>query len=141
LISLSASGGTAPYTYNINNGTFQSAATFQGLNNGTYQVGVKDANGCTATLTGVTVASRSEGPTFAAVKALIQANCVTCHNATYASGGVNLSTDCSIVSGKDRIKARAVDGNPSPMPSGGLLPAAERQKITDWITAGGRVID
>ena len=141
LISLSASGGTAPYTYNINNGTFQSAATFQGLNNGTYQVGVKDANGCTATLTGVSVASRSEGPKFTAVKALIQANCVTCHNATNASGGVNLSTDCSIVSGKDRIKARAVDGNPSPMPSGGLLPAAERQKITDWITAGGRVID
>ena len=92
-------------------------------------------------LTGVTVASRSEGPKFTAVKSLIQANCVTCHNATNASGGVNLSTDCSIVSAKDRIKARAVDGNPSPMPSGGLLPAAERQKITDWITAGGRVID
>jgi uncharacterized membrane protein len=104
-------------------------------------LGVKDANGCTATLTGVSVTSRTEGPKFTAVKALIQANCVTCHNATNASGGVNLSTDCSIVSGKDRIKARAVDGNPSPMPSSGLLPAAERQKITDWINAGGRVID
>ena len=141
LIAVSASGGAAPYTYNLNNGTYQSSSTFQGLNNGTYQLGVKDANGCTATLTGVSVASRTEGPKFTAVKALIQANCVTCHNATNASGGVNLSTDCSIVSGKDRIKARAVDGNPSPMPSSGLLPAAERQKITDWINAGGRVID
>lgn len=141
LIAVSASGGAAPYTYNLNNGTYQSSSTFQGLSNGTYQLGVKDANGCTATLTGVTVASRSEGPKFTAVKSLIQANCVTCHNATNASGGVNLSTDCSIVSAKDRIKARAVDGNPSPMPSSGLLPAAERQKITDWINAGGRVID
>lgn len=141
LIAISANGGSSPYTYNLNNGAYQSGSTFQGLNNGTYQIGVKDANGCTATLTGIAVASRTEGPKFTAVKALIQANCVSCHNATNASGGVNLSTDCSIVSAKDRIKARAVDGNPSPMPSGGLLPASERQKITDWITAGGRVID
>jgi hypothetical protein len=34
-----------------------------------------------------------------------------------------------------------VDGNPSPMPTGGLLPANERQKITDWINAGGRITD
>jgi len=140
-ILVSATGGTAPYSYNLNNGPFQSTSTFQGLNNGTYQIGVKDANGCTATLTGVTVESRAEGPKFAAVKALVQANCVSCHSASNASGGMNLSTDCFIVSAKDRIKARAVDGNPSPMPSGGLLPASERQKITDWITAGGRVID
>lgn len=141
LITVSAAGGTSPYTYSLNNGTAQSTNTFQGLSNGTYQLTVKDANNCSATITGVTISSRSEGPKFTAVKSLIQANCVTCHNATNASGGVNLSTDCSIVSAKDRIKARAVDGNPSPMPSGGLLPAAERQKITDWITAGGRVID
>ncbi|MFM7510342.1 MAG: hypothetical protein ACKO33_01035 [Bacteroidota bacterium] len=141
LIAISANGGSSPYTYNLNNGAYQSGSTFQGLNNGTYQIGVKDANGCTATLTGIAVASRTEGPKFTAVKALIQANCVSCHNATNASGGVNLSTDCSIVSAKDRIKARAVDGLPSPMPSSGLLPASERQKITDWITAGGRVID
>lgn len=141
LIAVSASGGAAPYTYNINNGTFQPSSTFQGLNNGTYQIGVRDANGCAATLTGVAVTSRAEGPRFAAVKALIQANCVSCHNNNLAYGGVNFSTDCSIVSGRDRIKARAVDGNPSPMPTAGLLPASERQKITDWITAGGRVID
>lgn len=141
LITINASGGSIPYTYSLNNGTAQSSSTFQGLNNGTYQVTVKDANGCTATLTGISVASRTEGPKFAAVKALIQANCVSCHNASSASGGANLSTDCSIVSAKDRIKARAVDGQPSPMPAGGLLPASERQKITDWINAGGRVTD
>jgi mono/diheme cytochrome c family protein len=140
-ISINASGGATPYTYSLNNGTMQSSSTFQGLNNGTYQVTVKDANSCTATLTGISVASRAEGPKFAAVRTLIQTQCVSCHNATTANGGVNLSTDCNIVSAKDRIKARAVDGQPSPMPVGGLLPASERQKITDWINAGGRVID
>lgn len=140
-IVIAASGGSTPYTFSINNGAFQSTNTFSGLNQGTYRVDVKDANGCTGTLTGISVGARSEGPKFAAVKALVQANCVSCHNATSASGGVNLSTDCSIVSAKDRIKARAVDGVPSPMPTSGLLSATERQKITDWITAGGRVID
>lgn len=140
-IAVTASGGTSPYTYSINNGTFQATSTFQSLNQGTYRLDVKDANGCSATLTGVTLGARTEGPKFAAVRTLIQAQCVSCHNATTANGGVNLSTDCSIVSAKDRIKARAVDGIPSPMPSGGLLPASERQKITDWINAGGRVID
>ncbi|MBM3159382.1 MAG: c-type cytochrome [Bacteroidetes bacterium] len=141
IIVVIATGGTAPYSYNINNGAFQSSSSFQGLNNGTYQIGVKDVNGCTATLTGVTVESRETGPKFAAVKQLIQANCVSCHNGPGGIGGMNLSTDCNIVSAKERIKARAVDGTPSPMPSGGLLPPSERQKIIDWIAAGGRVTD
>ena len=141
LISVAAAGGSPPYSYSLNNGTAQSTNTFQGLNNGTYQISVKDLNGCTSTLTGITVASRTEGPKFAAVRTLIQAYCVSCHNATSASGGVNLNADCNIVSAKDRIKIRTVDGIPSPMPTGGLLSATERQKITDWITAGGRVID
>jgi hypothetical protein len=34
-----------------------------------------------------------------------------------------------------------VDGNPSPMPPGGLLPASEQQKIINWINAGGRFAD
>ena len=81
------------------------------------------------------------GPKFTAVKSLIQSQCLSCHNASMANGGVNLSTDCSIISAKNRIKVRAVDGTPSPMPTTGLLPASERQKITDWINAGGRVTD
>lgn len=140
-IVVSASGGASPYSYAINNGAYQSTSTFQGINNGTYQIGVRDANGCTATLTGVTVASKPDGPKFTAVKALIQASCLSCHNSTNASGGANFSIDCNIVSSKDRIKLRAVDGTPSPMPTGGLLSATERQKITDWINAGGRTID
>lgn len=46
-ITFLATGGTAPYTYSINNGsTFQPAATFNNLPSGTYSSVVKDANGC-----------------------------------------------------------------------------------------------
>ncbi|SFH24353.1 T9SS type B sorting domain-containing protein [Pontibacter chinhatensis] len=39
-------GGTAPYTYALNNGSFQAAATFANVAAGEYTIRVKDANGC-----------------------------------------------------------------------------------------------
>lgn len=45
-----ASGGTGTYTYRIGNqGSFQSGNTFSDLAEGTYQVTVRDANGCETT--------------------------------------------------------------------------------------------
>ncbi|MBD3637483.1 MAG: gliding motility-associated C-terminal domain-containing protein [Crocinitomicaceae bacterium] len=40
------SGGTAPYQYNLNGGTFGGSGTFTGLCAGTYNVIVQDTNGC-----------------------------------------------------------------------------------------------
>ncbi|MCE7990859.1 MAG: PKD domain-containing protein [Roseivirga sp.] len=40
-------GGTAPYTYKVNNGGFQSSPEFAGLNVGQYTLTAQDANGCT----------------------------------------------------------------------------------------------
>lgn len=140
-ITAAASGGTGPYTYSLNGGAFQSSATFSSLNAGTFSITAKDANGCTGTQGNIAVGTRSAGPLFTAVRTLIQNNCVSCHNASTANGGVNLSTDCAIVSAKDRINVRAVQGTPTPMPTSGLLPAADRQAITNWINAGGRVTD
>ncbi len=141
-ISVAASGGASPYTFSLNNsGQFQSSNVFSNLNQGTYSISVRDANGCTALQNSIAVTERAAGPLFTAVKALIQSNCVSCHNATVANGNTNLSTDCSIVSARDRIRIRAVDGTGGPMPQSGLLPLSERQKITNWINAGGRVTD
>lgn len=46
------SGGTAPYEYSIDGGsTFQSGLSFTGLTAGSYNLVVRDANGCTQTST------------------------------------------------------------------------------------------
>lgn len=44
------SGGTAPYTYSLNGGGFQTGTSFTGLSAGNYIVTIKDDNGCTFTL-------------------------------------------------------------------------------------------
>jgi gliding motility-associated-like protein len=45
-VTVAGSGGTAPYMYNINGGTFQVSGTFSTLTAGLYTVTVKDANLC-----------------------------------------------------------------------------------------------
>lgn len=85
--------------------------------------------------------SGTPGPLFTAVKSLMQANCESCHNNSIANGGMNWTSNCNIVTNKTRIKARAVDNNPTPMPPTGALAQADKDKITAWINAGGRITD
>ncbi len=140
MITASASGGTGIYTYSLNGGTFQSSGVFNNLLAGNYNVVAKDGNGCSGTTTQA-VSNAPAGPLFSQVRTVLQNNCVPCHNNVQAEGGMNWTIDCNIVTFKDRIQARAVNGNPSPMPPTGLLPSSERQKITQWINAGGRYSD
>jgi hypothetical protein len=49
-ITVTASGGTGPYTYAINNGNFSGSSTFSNLAAGSYDIIVRDANGCMAIL-------------------------------------------------------------------------------------------
>ncbi|WP_417785284.1 T9SS type B sorting domain-containing protein [Tenacibaculum sp.] len=57
-ITVSATGGTAPYQYSINSGAFTAKTTgshtFTGLAEGSHTVTVRDANGCEDTITGGT---------------------------------------------------------------------------------------
>jgi hypothetical protein len=139
-ITATGCGGTGPYTYSLNGGAFQASGLFSNLAAANYNVTAKDVNGCLGTVS-VNVPNRPQGPLFTQVKTLLQNNCVVCHNSANPNGGMNWEVDCNIVNFKNRILERAVNGNPSPMPPSGLLPASERQKIVDWINAGGRYID
>jgi len=132
----------AGIVYNLNNGANQNAAEFAGLLPGRYQVKVTNADGCSR-MDSVQVTGKpvTPGPRFLAVKALFAVNCTPCHFGPGPSAGLNLASNCQIAGKWDRIKARAVDGISSPMPQGGLMPPAERQKITDWINAGHRITD
>ena len=49
-LTVSATGGSAPYSYSIDGATFQEASTFTVLDSGSYVLTVKDANACTATV-------------------------------------------------------------------------------------------
>jgi hypothetical protein len=46
-ITAAGSGGTAPYQYKLDAGAYQNSGSFTGLSGGTYTVWVRDANGCT----------------------------------------------------------------------------------------------
>lgn len=138
-VTVTAAGSTG-FTYNIDGGTFQASNVFNNVTAGDHTIIAKDSEGCTKSGT-VTITSSPSGVLFAAVKAVINTNCVSCHSGASAQGGISLSTDCSIINAAARIKARAVDGNPSFMPQGGQLNATDKKKITDWITAGGKYTD
>jgi gliding motility-associated-like protein len=47
-IAVTGSGGTAPYQYSLNSGTYQISGTFNGLGADVYTITVQDANLCTA---------------------------------------------------------------------------------------------
>ena len=90
---------------------------------------------------GGSCATGTKGPLFTAVRDLITANCNSCHNNSIANGGMNWTIDCNIVANKARIKARAVDNNPSSMPPTGPLSQTDKDKITAWLNAGGTYND
>ncbi|MGV6829896.1 MAG: Ig-like domain-containing protein, partial [Flavobacteriales bacterium] len=46
-VTVEATGGTIPYLYNLDGGTFQSSGTFTDLETGDYIINILDANGCT----------------------------------------------------------------------------------------------
>lgn len=67
---------------------------------------------------------------------IINSNCATsgCHAANGQTPA--LTNYAEIFSQKNRIKARAVDGIPTPMPTGGLMNTSNRNKIATWINRG-----
>jgi hypothetical protein len=79
-ITVSAAGGTPPYTFSKNNGSYIAFPFFNGLCAGVYTMTAKDANGCTLSTT-LTVASP---PPVAVSDSLVQPLCA-CNGEIYAS--------------------------------------------------------
>ena len=85
-ITATASSGTAPYQYQINNGALQNSPVFNNLTPNTYTIKVIDAFGCEATI------SQVINPVLTAAATLIKAiDCSTNANATITvniNGGI-----------------------------------------------------
>ena len=81
------------------------------------------------------------GPKFLAVKSVISISCALpgCHVSPSNTGGVNFETSDNIVAHAAHIKNRAVDLGD--MPPTGPLSVSDKAKISDWISAGGRLTD
>ncbi len=125
------------YLYSIG-GTAQASTNFFNLAAGNYTLTVKNANNCSGT-TALTI--NGYGAKFFAVRTIINGYCGPCHLNGTVNGGKNFDSDNDVVNSWDRIKIRAVDGNPSFMPQGGQLTAIDKQKIVDWVNAGHRITD
>ncbi len=138
-ITVTATGSTG-LTYNIGGGTYQASNVFSNLNAASYLVGVKDANGCTKTLS-VTVGVVPKGPLFTQVRAIISAKCGSCHLNGGNTAGYNFDSDCSIVSKWSQINKACVTYQLVQMPPSQQLPAAEKTSITNWVNAGHRYTD
>lgn len=85
---------------------------------------------------GVDLSAQTPGPVFLEVKKILATHCQQCHSGVNPQAGLDWSRDCDILTYWDRIKARAVDGDPSPMPQAGLISIPERKQIIDWINMG-----
>ncbi|MDE3247313.1 MAG: hypothetical protein KGO82_01550 [Bacteroidota bacterium] len=140
--TVSATGSTG-FTYSVDAGTYGASASFTGLSAGNHTFNAKDAGGCIKSST-VSVPAVAAGTKFAAVKAIIVANCAVtgCHAGTQSP---NFTIDCNIVANADLIKTRAVDGantaNQMPQPPRAALAQGDRDAITAWIAAGKHYTD
>lgn len=87
------------------------------------------------------IAFFTPGPKFSAIQAVIASSCAKsgCHVSPSNSGCLNLESNASIVSNGSLIKSRAVDqGTMQPT---GFFSAESKAKISDWISAGGKLAD
>lgn len=139
-ITINYPAGGDSLTYQLNSGSFQTSNYFSNLAPGNYVLTVKNLKGCSDT---AQISILNYGPKFVQVKQLILGYCGPCHLNAGLNGNMNFDKDASIVNSWDRIKARAVDGNPSFMPQAPNSPLTnpDKQKIVDWVNAGHRLLD
>jgi mono/diheme cytochrome c family protein len=62
-------------------------------------------------------------------------SCISCHSAANAAGGLNLAIYANARNAAANIRTRVNNAN-NPMPTGGLLPQAQRDRVNAWVDQG-----
>ncbi len=133
-LTVTATGGTTPYSYKINNGNFSTNNVFTSLENGNYTITIKDAVNCEVTSNQV-IARGATGISYQnEIKNIINASCnlAQCHSGSNALPG--FTTYANVNTFKNSIKTK-LSNNSMPM-SPGTITAENRQKIICWIDDG-----
>lgn len=125
----------ADYMYKLDQGNFQTNTFFENIAAGNYRLSVKDNNGCN-TSKEIIVETLAIGNKFAQVASILNARCSSCHSGFNPQAGIDFTRICDILNHWNRIQARSVEGNPSPMPPTGLISLEERNKLLEWINNG-----
>ena len=132
-ISIDASGGTEPYTYQLNGGASSDDNTFTSLSPGNYIIRVTDDEGCSITQS----AKVLNGTSFTTeVQSIISTNCAVsgCH----VSGGAapDFTKFSNIQARASQIKSKTQSGE---MPKNGpKLPQAQLDLIACWADDGAQ---
>lgn len=131
-VTVTATGGTEPYQYKINNGAFGDEVMFTALANGTHTVTVKDAAGCVFPKV-VSVPRGNTGTSLTIdIMPIVQGNCAinNCHNGAEEP---NLSSAANVRANATKIKSLTQSGE---MPKEGSLTAADKALIACWVDDG-----
>lgn len=128
-ITVTATGGTEPYEFKLDNGTFGSSGTFSGLESGQHTILAKDASGCEVNQ-GVKVRT---GVSFAgSISGIIQNNCAVsnCHSGTQSPDFRQFK---NIQDNAGQIKTLTQNGT---MPQEGVLTQEQKDLIACWVDDG-----
>ena len=132
-IALEVSGGTAPYTYSLDSTNFADETSLRDLPPGEYNVTVRDAVGCTTTVS----ARIPSGISFeATIKDIIATNCAVmgCHVA--GAQNPNFEVKDNIFANAARIGERTSEKSMPPPGSGRSLTDEQIARIACWVSDG-----
>jgi hypothetical protein len=132
-VTINATGGQAPYQYQIDSKGFGTSNEFSGLKEGQHVVVIKDAEDCQRTLS-VKIDHGNTGISYAnQIKAIITTNCALsgCHDA--GSGSRNWTDFNILKANAANIKTRVVNRT---MPPSQPLKQSEIDLISCWVDDG-----
>lgn len=103
---------------------------------GVYLLRWVQEDGCVLEKT-VDVPKRGFGNRFKDACRVLSSECGTCHGGNNPHAGIDFNDPCRVAEQAVRIRARAVEGNPSPMPPTGLMPDSLVRIVELWLASGG----
>jgi len=107
-----------------------------GLYAGTHILRWVHEDGCVLE-SSVDVPKRGFGSRFTHASRVLAAQCGSCHGGNNPHAGIDLNDPCRVAEQAERIRARAVEGNPSPMPPAGPMPDSLLMIVELWLRSGG----